>query len=483
MDGKQYDVIVLGTGLKESVLSGLLSVHGHRVLHIDRNNYYGGDCASLNLDALYEHFGEEAPPPTEFGASRDWNIDLVPKFIMSAGKLVAALRHADVLKYLDFGRVGGSFVIRDEKKGGKKVHRVPSNAKAVLASKLMTLFEKRRMKNLLEYIQHYEQDPEGHEPSRTTMRELYASYKLSENTQDFMGHAMALYTTNEYLDQPALETCRRIKLYVRSMARYGQSPYIYPLYGLGDLPQAFARLSAVWGGTYMLNQPLDELLFDEAGHVRGIRSGESTAYAPIVIGDPSYFQIEGQDLVQMVGRCVRGICLLKRPIPQCEEQSDKDEVKKGSKAKPKRKTSAQVIIPAAQCGRSSDVYVTTQGATHKTTPKHMCIGFVSADCDVAGDINPEAELAPGLELLGTAGVLKQFLQVQPIMAPTSSAAPKGIFISRSYDATSHFETTITEVLDMFEAITGEQIDLSKPIERPAIPGAELAPEGMGPSGQ
>lgn len=34
-------------------MSGLLSVLGWKVLHIDRNNYYGGDCASLNLTNLY----------------------------------------------------------------------------------------------------------------------------------------------------------------------------------------------------------------------------------------------------------------------------------------------------------------------------------------------------------------------------------------------------------------------------------------------
>lgn len=40
---EEYDAIVLGTGLKECILSGMLSVSGKKVLHIDRNNYYGGD--------------------------------------------------------------------------------------------------------------------------------------------------------------------------------------------------------------------------------------------------------------------------------------------------------------------------------------------------------------------------------------------------------------------------------------------------------
>lgn len=35
----------------------MLSVSGKKVLHIDRNNYYGGDSASLTpLDELYKKY-------------------------------------------------------------------------------------------------------------------------------------------------------------------------------------------------------------------------------------------------------------------------------------------------------------------------------------------------------------------------------------------------------------------------------------------
>jgi Rab GDP dissociation inhibitor len=50
---EEYDVIVLGTGMKECILSGLLSVKGKKVLHLDRNGYYGADTASLNLTNLW----------------------------------------------------------------------------------------------------------------------------------------------------------------------------------------------------------------------------------------------------------------------------------------------------------------------------------------------------------------------------------------------------------------------------------------------
>ncbi len=86
---EEYDCVVLGTGLKECVLSGLLSVDGLKVLHMDRNSYYGGESASLNLEQLYQKSRPGTPPPKELGQNRDYNVDLIPKFIMASGTYVA----------------------------------------------------------------------------------------------------------------------------------------------------------------------------------------------------------------------------------------------------------------------------------------------------------------------------------------------------------------------------------------------------------
>jgi hypothetical protein len=65
----EYDAIIMGTGLTECIISGLLSVNGKRVLHIDRNNYYGADTASLSLINLFQKFrGTE--PGTNLGHNR-----------------------------------------------------------------------------------------------------------------------------------------------------------------------------------------------------------------------------------------------------------------------------------------------------------------------------------------------------------------------------------------------------------------------------
>jgi Rab GDP dissociation inhibitor len=35
---------------------------------------------------------------------------------------------------------------------------------------------------------------------------------------------------------PATQVIDKIKLYMDSMGRYGDSPFIYPIYGLGGIP-------------------------------------------------------------------------------------------------------------------------------------------------------------------------------------------------------------------------------------------------------
>eukprot|EP00894_Picocystis_sp_ML_P004564 jgi/Pico_ML_1/55081/g831.t1 len=82
---EHYDAIVLGTGLKECILSGLLSVSGM--------------------------------------------------------KLVKILIHTEVTKYLEFKAVDGSYVCKDG-----QIHKVPATDMEALKSPLMGFFEKRLLR-------------------------------------------------------------------------------------------------------------------------------------------------------------------------------------------------------------------------------------------------------------------------------------------------------------------------------------------------
>jgi Rab GDP dissociation inhibitor len=171
------------------------------------------------------------------------------------------------------------------------------------------------------------------------MKDVYDKFGLEPGTRDFIGHAMALYLTDEYEDGrgTAPEAIERIRLYGNSVARYGKSPYIYPLYGLGELPQGFARLSAIYGGTYMLNTHVGEILYegDKAVGIKATMGSGSDEMkfetkAKMILGDPSYFPGK----VKVVGHVLRAICVLKHPLAGTNDSD-----------------SCQLIIPQHQVGR------------------------------------------------------------------------------------------------------------------------------------
>lgn len=263
---EEYDVIVLGTGLKECVLSGLLAVAGKKILHLDRNSYYGAETASLNLTNLWAMFRSGVEPPKVYGHNRDWNIDLIPKFVMANGLLVKMLLHTKVTRYLEWKTCDASYVMQHQKAGifssaKQIISKVPSNDKEALKSNLMGLFEKKRCHKFVVYLDGIDENDKstwgGFDLNVVPMADVYKKFSLEANTIDFIGHALAMELNDDYLSKPAMPTIQKITLYMQSQGKYGESPFLYPVYGLGGLPESFSRLCAIHGGTYMLNAKID----------------------------------------------------------------------------------------------------------------------------------------------------------------------------------------------------------------------------------
>jgi Rab GDP dissociation inhibitor len=265
---------------------------------------------------------------------------------------------------------------------------------------------------------------------------------ISDLAVEFIGHALALYQNDDYLNQPAKQTLDRMSLYAESLSKYQKSPYIYPMYGLGELPQGFARLSAIYGGTYMLNKPVEEIVYDVEGHVVGVKSEGEVAKCKIVVGDPSYFP----DKVKKVGQVARILCILNAPVPNTNNSE-----------------SCQIIIPQAQIpGRKSDIYISVVSSAHNVVPKGKYVAIVGCDMETA---DPVKELQPALKLLGP--VLDQFVIVTDSFEPTDDGKKSGVFITKSYDSTSHFHSATQDCLNVYERVTGAPPDLDK---KPPTPG-------------
>jgi len=350
---------------------------------------------------------------------------------MSAGDFVQILVYTDVTKYFKFKQIEGSYVYQDG-----KIVKVPATEKEALTTSIFSLNEKNNLRKLFEFIQKYNiDDPsttDGLDWEKVPMKEIYQKFNLESSTCDLCGHALALFFDDDYLEKPFKETFQKIVLYMNSVTRYGKSPFIYPLYGLGELSQGFARLSAIYGGTYMLNTKVDEIVY-ENGVAAGIKSDGKIAKAATIVGAPSYFK----DKVKKTGKVIRAIYLLKHPLADTNNAD-----------------SAQIIIPQKQLKRQHDIYITCVSSAHKVAAPDHYIAMVSTIIETD---NPEEEIAEAVKLLGD--YEEKFIDISDLYQPLSDGTTDHVFISKSYDATSHFETVSDDVKDIYHRITGKTLSL------------------------
>ena len=71
---------------------------------------------------------------------------------------------------------------------------------------------------------------------------------------------------------------------------------------------------------------------------------------------------------------------------------------------------------------------------------------------------PENEIQGAIALLG--GILEIFVTVQECYHPLENGTESNLFISKSYDPSSHFEVASNDILEIYERITGEKLDMN-----------------------
>ncbi|EYC05584.1 hypothetical protein Y032_0081g1462 [Ancylostoma ceylanicum] len=177
------DVVVLGTGLTESIIAAACSRSGLSVLHLDRNKFYGGDWSSFNLSTINDwveqqkkaseaeadvskykdkvtdgetlvalgnrktvrNVQQEWLPASESMTTVDkgdtseqktvkeaveaewrrFSIDLVPKVLLARGSMVQTLCDSEVAKYAEFKCVDRFLCLREESAEKLEYSRVP----------------------------------------------------------------------------------------------------------------------------------------------------------------------------------------------------------------------------------------------------------------------------------------------------------------------------------------------------------------------
>jgi Rab GDP dissociation inhibitor len=99
-----------------------------------------------------------------------------------------------------------------------------------------------------------------------------------------------------------------------------------------------------------------------------------------------------------------------------------------------------------------DIYIAEVSSAHNVCAKGHYLAIVST---IVETDNPHIEIMPGLNLLGP--ILDKFVSVTDLYVPVEDGTKDCCYISKSYDATSHFETTTDDVKDIYRRVMGKPL--------------------------
>ncbi|MFH4983577.1 hypothetical protein AB6A40_010286 [Gnathostoma spinigerum] len=195
---------------------------------------------------------------------RRFNIDLLPKVLLSRGPLVQTLCDSEVAKYCEFKCVDRFLCIAEESEEDGSCfhyHVVPSSRAEIFQSETISMLEKRRVMKFLKLCIDWKTDREkaerelrGHDGQ--TFNQLLDSYEITGNVKNYIVETLAVLR-NGVTVQEGIDA---VSQFLESVGRFGNSPFLWTLYGSGELPQCFCRLCAVFGGVYCLNRSINGLI-------------------------------------------------------------------------------------------------------------------------------------------------------------------------------------------------------------------------------
>lgn len=386
IDPTSFDVVLCGTGLPESILAAACAAAGKTVLHVDPNPFYGSFYSSIPLPSVPSFLSADSSTPCPSSStttsssataaytavdlerrslysevetsgtvpepSRRFTVDLVgPRVLYCADEAVDLLLRSGGSHHVEFKSVeGGSLIYWDG-----ALCPVPDSRQAIFmdsthrSKEKLNLRDNLKEKTLLfrffKLVQSHiaasssaDKDGEGEASGKISEEDLdlpFIEFLKKQQLQPKI-RAVVLYAIAmaDY-DQDAADSCdkllttrdgiKTLALYSSSIGRFAnaQGAFIYPMYGHGELPQAFCRFAAVKGALYVLRMPVTALLVDqEKKRYIGTRlaSGQDILCQQLILG-PSY-KIPSLDMPSdasdsnLPRKVARGVCIISRSIKQ-----------------------------------------------------------------------------------------------------------------------------------------------------------------------
>lgn len=266
MDTTHTDVLILGTGVPEAVLSAAAARAGKSVVHVDANDFYGGPWASLTLEELARdadkirfprsgHVPRDTLPEELAPLNRHYALSLRPALLPATGAMIEALVRSNVASYATF-RLLEHVCIYDG-----ALSRVPSSKSEIFKQREISLADKRR---LMRFIERVAPAPDGTpaapEAPDGSIESVLSETGVEQHLRKALLYGVCLAWNG---NEPARTALARTAAVLAGYGRYGNSSLLVGQYGgTGELAQGFCRSAAVHGATFVLGHPVASLAHD-----------------------------------------------------------------------------------------------------------------------------------------------------------------------------------------------------------------------------
>lgn len=179
-----------------------LAKAGYKVIHVDPNDYYGGDHTTLNVDEIISwanlrSSSVESESTNEYlavqqsrfisvsyhgsppSASRQYSLSLLPSIIPSVGPLISTLVGSGVSRYGGFKLLEKVALYHSP----GRIQNVPNTKEDVFNNKHISLVNKRRLMRFFTFVSgDFEDKPELHEKESTPFIDFLTSTFTLERT-------------------------------------------------------------------------------------------------------------------------------------------------------------------------------------------------------------------------------------------------------------------------------------------------------------
>lgn len=278
------------------------------MLHVDKNDYYGGDEAALSLQevAAWVEAVNDASSPSSFrnavlsvpdshegstklGFSRAYSISLSPHLIYARSNLLPALVSSKVYRQLEFLAVVSWWVYSEDNDGEKNdVGNAPANSSDCSTGRLSKIpggredvfkdksIDLRTTRSLMKFLR-LAADPETHASFLNEWGPLPFSQTLASHFKippDMQSPIVALTSSP---DPPSKTTTSfaitRIHRHLTSIGMFGPGfGSVIPKWGgLAEISQVACRAGAVGGGIYMLKNGIERVDFHKHQDANEVR--------------------------------------------------------------------------------------------------------------------------------------------------------------------------------------------------------------------